>query len=128
MRYLLDTHLLLWAAGDPDRLSSPARTIIESADNELIFSSASIWEVAIKASLGRSDFVVDPRGLHGGLLNAGYEELPVRGEHAAAVADLPPHHKDPFDRMLVAQARVETVTLVTSDALVARYAGSIMRV
>jgi PIN domain nuclease of toxin-antitoxin system len=67
-------------------------------------------------------------GLHGGLRNAGYEELPVRGEHVAAVADLPPHHKDPFDRMLVAQARVETVTLVTSDALVARYAGSIMRV
>ncbi len=128
MRYLLDTHLLLWAAGDPDRLSSPARTIIESDDNELIFSSASIWEVAIKSGLGRSDFVVDPRALHGGLLNAGYEELPVRGEHGAIVADLPPHHKDPFDRLLVAQTSVEAVTLVTTDPLVARYSGSIIRV
>ncbi|WP_152363650.1 type II toxin-antitoxin system VapC family toxin [Microlunatus speluncae] len=128
MRYLLDTHLLLWAAGDPDRLSTPARLIIESDDHELMFSSASIWEVAIKSGLGRADFVVDPRALHSGLLKAGYEELPVLGLHAAVVTELPPHHKDPFDRLLVAQTSVEAVTLVTSDPLVARYDGSIIRV
>lgn len=115
MRYLLDTHLLLWAAGDPDRLSSPARTIIESDDNELIFSSASIWEVAIKSGLGRADFLVDAGLLRRGLADNGWEELPVSAAHAAAVAALPPHHRDPFDRMLVAQARIEGATVVTHD-------------
>lgn len=128
MRYLLDTHLLLWAAAEPDRLSAPARTIIESDDNELIFSSASIWEIAIKSGLGRSDFLVDSLAFHRALLNAGYDELPIHGEHAADVAELPPHHKDPFDRLLVAQARAEGITLVTSDPMVARYPGLIQQV
>lgn len=128
MRYLLDTHLLLWAAADPDRLPAAARKIIEDADHELHFSAASIWEIAIKSRLGRSDFLVDALGFHRALLHAGYVELPVRGEHAADVAELAPHHQDPFDRILVAQARREGLTLITGDPVVAQYPGMIMRV
>ncbi|MFC7623945.1 type II toxin-antitoxin system VapC family toxin [Microlunatus sp. GCM10028923] len=128
MRVLLDTHLLLWAAAEPDRLPAAAREIIEDAGHELIFSVASIWELAIKSGLGRADFLVDALGFQRALLHAGYVELPVRGEHAADVAELPPHHKDPFDRILVAQARAEGLTLVTSDPLVARYPGMIKQV
>ena len=127
MRYLLDTHLLLWAAVIRT-VSAPPLARSSNRDNELIFSSASIWEVAIKSGLGRWTLSSTPGHYTVGLLNAGYEELPVRGEHGAIVADLPPHHKDPFDRLLVAQASVEAVTLVTTDPLVARYSGSIIRV
>lgn len=128
MRFLLDTHVLLWAAAEPDRLSVPARKIIETGENELLFSSASIWEIAIKSGLGRSDFLVDSLAFHRALIHAGYVELAIQGEHAADAAELPPHHKDPFDRLLVAQARAEGLTLVTSDAAVARYPGMIRRV
>ncbi|MFC3025697.1 MULTISPECIES: type II toxin-antitoxin system VapC family toxin [Roseomonadaceae] len=119
--YLLDTHILLWAAGLPERLPDGARALIEDPRNLLAFSAASVWEVAIKAGLGRADFVVDPRRLRRGLLDAGYREIAVTSEHAAALTRLPPLHKDPFDRMLVAQAQTEGAVLVTADPLVARY-------
>lgn len=128
MKVLLDTHLLLWAAGEPGKLSSAARAVIEDNDNELLFSAASIWEVAIKAGLGRDDFALDPRLLRRALLDNLYSELPVTGEHAAATAGLPPIHKDPFDRVLVAQSQVEGVMLLTADEVVARYPGPIRKV
>lgn len=128
MNLLLDTHLLLWAAGDPDRLSPVARDLISDPDNRLIFSAASLWEIAIKRGLGREDFQVDPRLLRRGLIENGYEELPITSEHAVSVESLPPLHKDPFDRMLIAQMTVEGFTLLTTDVLVARYDGSIRRV
>lgn len=125
MKLLLDTHLLLWAAVLPDRVPDLARSMINSPDNELFFSAASIWEVAIKRGLGRSDFQVDPRLLRRGLLDNGYSELPVGSEHAVEIDCLPPIHKDPFDRILVAQATVEGITLLTSDASVAQYPGPV---
>jgi PIN domain nuclease of toxin-antitoxin system len=125
MKLLLDTHLLLWAAGNPDRLSDGARTLISSQDNELFFSAASMWEIAIKCGLGRDDFQVNPRLLRRGLLDNGYSELPIVSEHAVAIDGLPPIHKDPFDRILVAQATVEGITLLTADPLVTQYAGPV---
>lgn len=127
MKLLLDTQLLLWAASEPARLKAATRRLLEDPRHELLFSAASIWEVSIKASLGRSDFDADPRVLRRGLLDNGYAELPITGAHAAAVLDLPPHHRDPFDRLLVAQAQVEGITLLTADATVARYPGPIRR-
>lgn len=125
MKLLLDTHLLLWTAGTPERLSADARALIEAPDNELFFSAASLWEIAIKRSLGRTDFQVDTRLLRRGLLDNGYSELPVGSEHAVEIESLPLIHKDPFDRMLVAQAIVEGILLITSDNLVAQYPGPI---
>lgn len=128
MRLLLDTHLLLWAAGSPKRLPSAARKALESPDNSLFFSAASLWEITIKNGLRRPDLKVDARLLRRGLLDNGYEELPITGEHALAVEDLPPIHKDPFDRLLVAQAAIEGLTLMTSDASVAQYPGPVRKV
>ncbi|WP_341018809.1 type II toxin-antitoxin system VapC family toxin [Brevundimonas diminuta] len=128
MNLLLDTHLLLWAAGDPDRVSPTVRDLIDDASNRLIFSAASLWEVTIKRGLGRDDFQADPRLLRRGLIDNGYEELPITSEHAVSVESLPPLHKDPFDRILVAQATVEGFTLLTSDALVAQYPGPVRKV
>ena len=128
MKLLLDTHLLLWAAGHPDRLSGEADTLIKNPENELLFSAASLWEVAIKRGLGRDDFKVDVRLLRRGLLDNGYGELPIVSDHVVAIESLPPIHKDPFDRVLVAQATVEGITLLTIDALVAKYPGPIRMV
>jgi len=128
MKLLLDTHLLLWAAGQPKRLSKLARTLIDNPDNELHFSAASLWEVAIKRGLGRKDFKVDARLLRRGLLDNGYSELPIISGHVVAIESLPPIHKDPFDRVLVAQATVEGVMLLTIDPLVAQYPGPIKTV
>ena len=128
MKLLLDTHILLWAAGEPERLPAAARALVDDPLNELLFSPASLWEVAIKRGLGRSDFRADPRLLRRGLLDNGYGELPIRSEHAVAVDGLPAIHKDPFDRILVAQCLVEGITLLTADPLVAQYAGPIRRV
>ena len=125
MRFLLDTHLLLWAAGQPARLPAPARRLLADVRNQLVFSAASLWEIAIKRGLGRDDFQVDPRVLRRSLIDNGYEELPISGEHAVAVDGLPPIHKDPFDRLLVAQSMTEGITLLTSDAVVARYPGPV---
>lgn len=128
MKLLLDTHLLLWAAGDPHRLSRKARSLIGNPDNELLFSAANIWEVAIKRGLGRDDFKVDARLLRRGLLDNGYSELPIISDHIVAIESLPTIHKDPFDRLLVAQATVEGITLLTGDSLVAQYPGPIRAV
>ncbi len=125
MRFLLDTHLLIWSGAFPGRLSPVARTLIEDPENELVFSSASIWEAAIKYDLGRREFQRNPGILRRELLLNGFEELPILGEHAEAVSGLQPIHKDPFDRILIAQCAVEGITLLTSDALVASYPGSI---
>ena len=128
MKFLLDTHLLLWAAGQPEKLSSAARSILDHPENELLFSAASLWEVALKRGLGREDFHVDPRLLRRGLLDNGYRELPITSEHAVTIDSLPPIHKDPFDRILVAQSIVEGITLLTADPQVARYPGPVRRV
>lgn len=125
MSFLVDTHVLLRAAGVPDRLPADARTLIENPATELIYSVASLWEVAIKYGLGRADFRVDPSLLRRGLLENGYTELAVTGSHAVVVHGLPPIHNDPFDRLLVAKALIDGVTLVTVDEVVGRYPGPI---
>ena len=123
MKLLLDTHLLLWAAGKPNRLPATARKLIDNPANELLFSAASVWEVAIKRGLGRSDFQADPRLLRRGLLDNGYTELPILSDHVVAMESLPAIHKDPFDRLLVAQASIEGITLLTADMVLGRYPG-----
>ncbi len=128
MKLLLDTHVLLWAAGEPGRLSAAARALIDDPGNELLFSAGSLWEIAIKRGLGRDDFQVDARLLRRGLLDNGYGELPIASEHAVAIDSLPQIHKDPFDRILVAQATVEGITLLTVDPVVAQYPGPVRRV
>ena len=128
MRLLLDTHLLLWAAAEPEKLSAAARELIAAPENDLAFSVASLWEVAIKTSLGRPDFRVDVGSLRRGLAEAGFDELPILGRHVVAVGGLPLLHKDPFDRVLIAQALTEGITLVTADEMVAAYPGPIRKV
>jgi PIN domain nuclease of toxin-antitoxin system len=128
MRLLLDTHLLLWTVGADEQLSSAARQLIGDPQNEPMFSIASIWEVAIKRSLGRAGFRTDPGLLRRSLLDNGYGELTVIGEHAIAVASLPMLHKDPFDRILVAQSIVEGIMLLTADPVVARYPAPVRKV
>ena len=118
---LLDTHLILWAAFDPARLSANAARRLRSRRVPLAFSLASLWEVAIKTSLGRPEFAIDPDLLHRGLLAEGFVELPLRAAHAVRVATLPWIHRDPFDRMLIAQAMEDRLTLLTSDATLAKY-------
>jgi len=128
MKLLLDTHLLLWASGNPEKLSKEAHALLSDQDNELLFSAASIWEIVIKSGLARDDFKVDARVLRRGLFDNGYAELPINSEHTIGVSALPHIHKDPFDRILVAQANAEGITLLTSDALVAQYSGPIRKV
>lgn len=128
MKLLLDTHLLLWASAKPERLTRKADRLINDKQNSLFFSTVSLWEIAIKHGLRRSDFHTDARLIRRGLLDHGYSELPLFSHHAVAVESLPPIHKDPFDRLLVAQATVEGVTLITVDPLVARYPGPIQKV
>lgn len=128
MKFLLDTQLLLWAAGQPERLSASARKQLDDPKNELFFSAASLWEISIKKSLGREDFRVEPRLLRRGLVDAGYTELPITSEHAVNIDSLPDLHKDPFDRILIAQAFVEGITLLTADAQLARYPGPVRKV
>src|SRR5207237_24861 len=113
MRILVDTHLLLWATADSRRLPEPARQLLEDSANELYYSAASLWEIAIKTGLGRADFVVDLPMLRGALSRMGFNELAVTGIHAEGVVTLPPIHRDPFDRMLVAQALAEPLVLLT---------------
>lgn len=128
MKLLIDTHLLLWAAEGFERLPTRAQTLMSVPENELFFSAASLWEIVIKSSLNREDFKVDPRLLRRGLLDNGYSELPVLSEHAVAVGCLPPIHKDPFDRLLIAQAIVEGITLLTADAHLTKYSGPVQYV
>lgn len=128
MKLLLDTHLLLWAAGEPSRLSKEARNLISDPDNELLFSAASLWEVSIKCGLGRKDFKADPRILRRGLLDNGYGEIPIHSDHVVVLDTLPAIHRDPFDRILVAQAVAEGIELVTTDSQLVQYGGHIRRV
>ena len=128
MNLLLDTHVLLWAAGNPDRLSETARTLIIDENNTLFFSAASVWEIVIKSGLGRNDFSVDPNLFRRSLQDNGYLELPILSQHVLAVSHLPDLHKDPFDRMLVAQAQSEGFLLLTADERVALYPGPVQRV
>lgn len=121
MIFLLDTQLLLWAALDDPRLTSEARRVISDEGNELVFSAASVWEVGIKAAKRRADFQVSPRVFRRSLLESGYDELAITAMHSIEAAALPQIHGDPFDRMLVAQARAEGMPLLTADDLLAAY-------
>jgi PIN domain nuclease of toxin-antitoxin system len=128
VKLLLDSHLLVWVSSTSERLSSAARSLIRNSDNDLFFSAASVWELAIKQGSKKYDVNVDAALLRRGLLDNGYAELPVSSEHAVAIRTLPHLHKDPFDRILVAQATVEGITLLTADPIVARYPGPIRKV
>jgi len=121
VKLLLDTHLLLWAADSFERLPPDAQDLMGAPDNELIFSVASLWEIAIKRGLGRDDFAVDARVLRRGLLDNGYRELAILSAHAVAIDALPAIHKDPFDRLLVAQCTADDLALVTCDAAFSAY-------
>jgi PIN domain nuclease of toxin-antitoxin system len=125
MRLLLDTHILLWAVAESRRLSAAAKSLLGDANHELVFSAVSLWEIAIKAGLGRDDFRIDVGSLRRRLFDNTYSEVAATGAHAVALARLPPIHKDPFDRLLIAQAIVEGLTLVTSDPAVAKYPGPV---
>jgi PIN domain nuclease of toxin-antitoxin system len=114
--------------GQPERLSVATRRLLSTPRHELLFSAASLWEIAIKSTLGRDDFRVEPRLLRRGLLDNGYVELPVTSQHAVSIDSLPPIHKDPFDRLLLAQALTEGITLLTADAQLAQYPGPVRRV
>lgn len=121
MTFLLDTHILLWAAARNEMMSARAEEIIRDETAILVFSAASIWEIAIKRGLDRSDFRADPAAMRAGLIANGYQELAIDSRHAAAVLALPRLHADPFDRILVAQAQIEGMRLITMDAKVAAY-------
>jgi len=127
VRLLLDTHLLLWAVASSQRVSPEARSLIEDPRNDVFFSAASLWEIAIKSTLRRKDFRVDLPLMRSAMSDMGVIELPVRSEHAVRITELPPVHRDPFDRLLVAQSLVEPMLLLTNDAILARY-GPVVRV
>jgi PIN domain nuclease of toxin-antitoxin system len=128
MNLLLDTHILLWAAYEPARLSADARAMLTDPNNTLHFSVASLWEVAIKSALGRPDFTVDAAELRLGLVANDYDELPIESAHVLRLPTLPPLHADPFDRILLAQAMAEGHVLLTADAKVLAYGGPVRAV
>ena len=127
MRLLVDTHLLLWAAARSRRLPKEARRLLESSRNEIHYSAASLWEIAIKAALRKADFKADVALLRPALEEMGFVELPILGLHAERLATVPPLHRDPFDRMLVAQCLSEPLVLLTNDGALAGY-GDVVRV
>jgi PIN domain nuclease of toxin-antitoxin system len=128
MKLLFDTHLLLWTVENSPRLPKAAIKLIDDTDNELFFSAVSLWEFAIKYQLSRNDIGVNPRLLRRSLLDNGSTEVHITSEHAVAIDALPPIHKDPFDRLLIAQATVEGITLLTVDKVLARYPGPVRKV
>jgi PIN domain nuclease of toxin-antitoxin system len=133
MKLLLDTHLLVWTSGMASAVPSrsmPAKALalIVDEENLLYFSPVSVWEVAIKNAQGRAEFLVDPHLFRRALLDNGYIEIAITSEHTAGVANLPGHHKDPFDRLLIAQATVEGMMLLTNDEAMAKYPGPIQKV
>ncbi len=128
MKLLLDTHILLWAAGVPERLAPPVRSLLEAEEHELWFSAANLWEISIKSALGRDNFQVNAGILRRALLDNGYHEMAISSRHAVEIDVLPGLHKDPFDRILVAQALVEGFTLLTADRMLTQYPGSILHV
>ena len=118
MRFLVDTHALLWALGEPSALSPAARDAIADPSNLIMVSRASLWECAIKASIGKLDL---PDDFFDTIPETGYEVMPIRISHLNVYRTLPMHHRDPFDRMLVAQARAEALTLISRDPEIAKY-------
>jgi len=128
MNFLVDTHLLVWLSMVSSKLRPQAREILENADNTIHFSAISILEVAIKQQLGKPDFNADAHVLRRALQEFGFQELVVNGAHAAQISGLPLIHRDPFDRLLVAQAIVEGFTLLTIDEEIARYPGPILKI
>ena len=125
MKLLLDTHVLLWAAYEPERLSDKAQGLLSDPSSSLYFSVASLWEVAIKSALGRSDFQVDVAELRAGLVANDYSEVAIESSHVLRVHTLPPIHADPFDRILVAQAMAEGFALLSNDAKLKAYGGPV---
>ena len=121
MRLLLDTHILLWALDTPQRLPAALRERLESPANDVYFSAASIWEIAIKFALGKVHFSYAPQDIADGARATGFIEIPVSAEHAAGTVRLPPHHSDPFDRLLIAQTLALPARLVTADSKLAVY-------
>jgi PIN domain nuclease of toxin-antitoxin system len=128
VKFLLDTHFLIWIPIADRRLRPAARALLLNPAHEFVFSAASLWEIAIKRSQKRIDFAFDPREIRRQMIANGYEELSVDGSHAVFVDSLPPIHKDPFDRLLIAQAMVEGITFLTDDEVNARYPGPIKKV
>jgi PIN domain nuclease of toxin-antitoxin system len=128
MRLLLDTHVLLWALASPKQLGKDGRAAIEDPANEVLFSAASIWEIAIKASLKRTDFGVSPGTITAAALESGFKELPVHSAAAAYTAKLASHHRDPFDRILIAQAVTEPAVFYTADAQLEVYSELVHRI
>jgi PIN domain nuclease of toxin-antitoxin system len=128
VKFLLDTEFVLWVPIDDRRIGGQAREILTDSANQFVFSVSSIWEIAIKKALRRQDFQFDPREIRRLLIENGYEELTLQSRHVVAVDSMAPIHKDPFDRILIAQAMVEGITLLTSDATIARYPGPILKV
>ena len=125
MKYLLDTHLLLWIASGSQCLSKTAKKLLLDEQNEFWFSAGSIWEIVLKNSLGRADFHVEPSVFRRALLDNGYMEIPIKSEHTIMIKNLPTLHKDPFDRILIAQSLVEGYILLTNDASLKQYSGSV---
>lgn len=125
MRLLLDTHLLVWAMGSPERLPAGLAAMLEDLRNTPVFSVASLWELVSKQALGRPDFRVEPAVLRRALLDGGWQELTIQAQHALAVAALPPLHRDPFDRLLLGQASAEGMLLITADQQLAAYPGPV---
>ncbi len=128
MKFLLDTHFILWLPIGGRGIKRTARALLENSGNEFLFSAASLWEIALKRARYRGTFGFDPREIRMQMFENGYEELPVSGKHVLGVEALAPIHKDPFDRLLIAQAIVEGITLLTVDATVASYPGPIRKV
>lgn len=126
MRLLLDTQILIWALTRPQRLTSSVYETLRSRDNDILFSAVTVWEVAIKFALRRPDFDVRPEALMAYAAEAEFRELPVTSSAAARVATLPLHHRDPFDRLLVAQAIDRDARLLTADAALSDYAPHIL--
>ena len=127
MQLLLDTHLLLWAVVEPERLDVALVVMLEDPLNTPVFSVVSLWELVIKRGLDRPDFQIEPSLLRQALLEAGWRELPVEAHHALAVGQLPPLHRDPFDRLLLAQAQADGLLLITADRQLAQYPGPVRR-
>ena len=127
MRILLDTHILLWCLEGREKLSPQARQIISSAD-EVYASAANIWEIIIKTSTGKLKIEVDPQEFVQIIADSGFEMISIKPEHVLKLADLHDYHRDPFDRILIAQSLVEPLHLVTADSVVAKYGGNTIRV
>ena len=127
MQLLLDTHLLVWAMGEPERLDPALVRLLEDPINTPVFSVASLWELVIKRGLDRPDFRLEPPLLRQALLEAGWRELPGEAHHVLVVGQLPALHRDPFDRLLLAQAQADGLLLITADQQLAQYPGPVRR-